>query len=84
MAFGENGASVDRVMIGGRTVFHGGRLLTIDEADLRTRAEQAARRLDESNAETFVSASAVSRLVGAFCAAQGCEMHSPRRKIRIS
>jgi 5-methylthioadenosine/S-adenosylhomocysteine deaminase len=84
MAFGENGASVDRVMIGGRTVFHDGRLLTIDEADLRSRAEQAARRLDEANAETFVSASAVSRLVGAFCAAQGCEVHSPRRKLRIS
>jgi 5-methylthioadenosine/S-adenosylhomocysteine deaminase len=84
MAFGENGASVDRVMIGGRSVFHEGRLLTIDEEDLRSRAEQAARRLDESNAETFASGANVSRLVGAFCAAQGCEMHSPRRKLRIS
>lgn len=67
-------------MIGGRTVFRDGRLSTIDEADLRSRVEQEARRPDQSKAETFVSASAVSRLVGAFCAAQGCEMHSPRRK----
>jgi 5-methylthioadenosine/S-adenosylhomocysteine deaminase len=84
MAFGENGASVDKVMIGGRIVFRDGKLLTIDEAALRGRAEEAARRLDASNAETFVSLAAVSRLVGTFCAAQGCNMHSPRRKLRIS
>ena len=53
---GENGASMDRVMIGGRTVFRDGRLSTIDEADLRSRVEQEARRPDQSKAETFVSA----------------------------
>ena len=84
MVFGENGASVDAVMIGGRIVFCDGRLLTLDEAALRRRAEEAARRLDEANAEIFASGARVSRLVGAFCAAQGCDMHSPRRKLRIS
>jgi guanine deaminase len=83
MVFGENGASVDTVMIGGRVVFHDGKLLTLDEAALRRRAEEAARRLDEANAEVFASGAKVSRLVGAFCAAQGCGMHAPRRKIRI-
>jgi len=58
--------------------------LTLDEAALRRRAEEAAHRLDEANAEIFVSGARVSRLVGAFCAAQGCDMHSPRRKLRIS
>jgi len=84
MVFGENGGSVDTVMVGGRVVFRNGRLLTLDEAALRRRAEEAAHRLDEANAEIFVSGARVSRLVGAFCAAQGCDMHSPRRKLRIS
>ena len=84
MLFGENGASVDTVMIGGRIVFRDGRLLTLDEAALRRRAEEAARRLDEANADLFASGAKISRLVGAFCAAQGCGLHSPQRKIRIS
>jgi 5-methylthioadenosine/S-adenosylhomocysteine deaminase len=82
MVFGENGASVDTVMIGGRLVFHDGRLLTLDEVALRYRAEDAARRLDEANTEVFATGSRVSRLVGAFCAAQSCGMHSGRRKLR--
>lgn len=82
MVFGENGASVDTVMIGGRIVFREGRLLTLDEARLRSRAEEAARRLDEANAELFVSGAKVARLVGAFCAMQACELHSSRRKLR--
>jgi 5-methylthioadenosine/S-adenosylhomocysteine deaminase len=81
MIFGENGASVDTVMIGGRIVFHDGRLLTLDEVALRHRAEEAARRLDEANAEVFARGSEVSRLVCAFCAAQDCGMHSWRRKV---
>jgi 5-methylthioadenosine/S-adenosylhomocysteine deaminase len=84
LVFGENAASVKTVMIGGRIVLHDGKLLTLDEAALRARAQEAARRLDESNADVFVSGATVSRLVGAFCAAQGCGMHAPRRKLRIS
>jgi 5-methylthioadenosine/S-adenosylhomocysteine deaminase len=82
MVFGENGTSVDTVMIGGRIVFRDDRLLTLDEVALRHRAEEAARRLDETNAEVFASGSRVSRLVGAFCAAQSCGMHSGRRTLR--
>jgi len=82
LVFGENGASVDTVMIGGRIVFHHGKLLTLDEARLRSRAEEAARRLDLANADFFISNAKVARLVGAFCAAQGCDMHGPCRKIR--
>ena len=50
-------------MIGGRIVFSGGKLLTLDEAALRRRAEEAAHRLDEANAELFTSGAKVSRLV---------------------
>ena len=82
MVFGENAASVDTVMIGGRIVFHDGKLLTLDEASLRSRAEEAAQRLDETNAEVFASSAGVARLVGAFCAAQGCGAHAWARKLR--
>jgi 5-methylthioadenosine/S-adenosylhomocysteine deaminase len=82
MVFGENGTSVDTVMIGGRIVFRDDRLLTLDEVALRHRAAEAARRLDETGAEVFASGSRVSRLVGVFCAAQSCGMHSGRRKLR--
>jgi 5-methylthioadenosine/S-adenosylhomocysteine deaminase len=82
MVFGENGASVDTVMIGGRTVFHDGKLLTLDEASLRRRAEEAARRLDDADPSTLASTAKISRLVGAFCAAQGCGVHSLRQKLR--
>jgi guanine deaminase len=80
--FGENGASVDTVMIGGRIVFHDGKLLTLDETLLRSRAEDAARRLDEADAGSAASGAKISRLVGAFCAAQGCGVHAPRQKLR--
>jgi 5-methylthioadenosine/S-adenosylhomocysteine deaminase len=82
MVFGENAASVDTVMIGGNIVFQGGKLLTLDEASLRHRAEEAARRLDETNAEAFASGARLSHLVGAFCAAQGCGAHAWSRKLR--
>jgi 5-methylthioadenosine/S-adenosylhomocysteine deaminase len=82
LVFGENGASVDTVMIGGRIVFQGGKLLTLDEAALRRRAEEAARRLDEANADLFVSGAGIAHIVGAFCAAQGCGVHGWHRKLR--
>jgi hypothetical protein len=54
LVLSENGASVDAVMIGGRIVFRDGKLLTLDETALRRGAEEAAGRLDESNADLFV------------------------------
>jgi guanine deaminase len=81
MVFGENGASVQSVMIGGRVVLRDGELLTLDEALLRQQAEAAARRLDEANTDLYASGTALSRLVGAFCAAQGCIGHPLPRKL---
>ena len=84
MVFGENGASVQTVMIGGRIVFQDGKLLTLDESALRQQAQQAANRLDDANAGVFASAATVARLVGTFCAAQGCTGHRLPRKLSLA
>jgi 5-methylthioadenosine/S-adenosylhomocysteine deaminase len=84
MVFGENGASVQTVMIGGRIVFHDGKLLTLDESLLRQQAQEAANRLDTANAGTYATAATVARLVGAFCAAQGCTGHTLPRKLSLA
>jgi len=47
---GESGAAVTSVMIGGRRVLDGGRLLTVDEAKVRREAQSAIARLTEANA----------------------------------
>src|ERR1700712_1501185 len=82
--FGENGASVDTVMIGGRVVLHGGKLLTLDESALRRQAQEAANRLDHADGGSTASTTMVARLVGAFCAAQGCLGHPMPRKLQLS
>ncbi len=84
MVFGENGASVHTVMIGGRIVFHDAKLLTLDESLLRRQAQEAANRLDQANAGTYASAATVAQLVGAFCAAQGCTGHALPRKLKLA
>ena len=84
MVFGENGASVQTVMIGGRVVLHDGKLLTLDEALLRRQAEAAAHRLDQANADLYASGAVIARLVGAFCAAQGCTGHQLPRKLSLA
>jgi 5-methylthioadenosine/S-adenosylhomocysteine deaminase len=84
MVFGENGASVHTVMIGGRIVFQDGKLLTLDEAALRRQAQEAAGRLDRANAGAFATAATVARLVGTFCAAQGCTGHTLPRKLSLA
>jgi hypothetical protein len=71
-------------MIGGRIVFQDGRLLTLDENGLRREAEEAAGRLDRANASTYASAATVARLVGTFCAAQGCSGHAMRGKLSLA
>ena len=71
MVNGENGAAVDRVLVGGRLVVEHGRLLTIDEAALRRQAQAAAERLDALNAEGRNLAQALRPWVSAFCCGVG-------------
>jgi 5-methylthioadenosine/S-adenosylhomocysteine deaminase len=81
MVFAENGAAVDSVMIGGRFVLRGGQLLTIDEARLRRRAEEAAARLDDANAGAMRAAEPVRALVGHFCLAHARMPFHVRRRL---
>lgn len=67
---GESGLAIDRVMIGGRLVLEHGRLLTVDEAKVRARAEAAIERLRGANAQALAAARALEPFVGAFCVRQ--------------
>jgi hypothetical protein len=51
---------------------------------LRRKAEEAADRLDQANAGAYVTAPALARLVGTFCAAQGCTGHAMPRKLSLA
>jgi guanine deaminase len=64
---GENGASVESVMIDGRFVLRHGKLLTVDEAKLRADAERARERLIAANAEVGEASGKFAKVVGAFC-----------------
>ena len=71
LVHGENGAAVDRVIVGGRIVVEHGRVTTVDEVDLRRSAEAAAQRLDALNAEGRGLAQALRPWVSAFCCGVG-------------
>jgi len=77
----ESGAAIDAVMIGGRFVLRGGRLLTVDEAKLRRMAEAARARLDTANEGALRVARALEDWVGAFCIAQARAPGLPRRRL---
>jgi guanine deaminase len=79
LVFAENGAAVHSVMVDGRLILEAGRLLTIDEASLRRRAEEAAARLDAANAESFALAESAAHIVGAFCIAHARADHPIHR-----
>jgi 5-methylthioadenosine/S-adenosylhomocysteine deaminase len=80
MVFAESGSAIDRVMIGGRVVFEGGTLTTIDEAKLRRQAEEAAARLDSANEGARKMAASIHDFVGTFCVAHGrADCHIRRR-----
>jgi guanine deaminase len=71
LVHGENGAAVDRVLVGGRLVVDSGRVLTVDEPALRRQAQAAAERLDALNAEGRHLAAALRPWVSAFCCGMG-------------
>ena len=81
VAFAENGAAIDKVMIDGRLVLADGRLLTVDESEVRRRAEAARQRLDAANAEAFATARPFRDLVGHFCLAHACAPYPVHRRL---
>ena len=78
---GESGTAVDAVMVGGRFVLRGGRLLTVDEAKLRREAEFARDRLDGANQGARRIAHALESWVGEFCIAQARRPGLPHRHL---
>lgn len=63
----ESGASVDTVIVDGRLVVAGGRVLTVDEDRLRRRAQAAAERLRAANTERFELARRLTPYIAAAC-----------------
>jgi 5-methylthioadenosine/S-adenosylhomocysteine deaminase len=65
----ETGASVDTVVVGGRVVLRAGRVLGVDEARLRERAQAAADRLQAQNAAGFALAAEIAPYLATACRA---------------
>ena len=80
LVLAENGAAIDSVMIDGRFVLRGGRMLTLDETRLRRQVEAAVERLDAANAGATEAAEPFRDLVGHFCLAHArAPFHLHRR-----
>jgi len=63
----EDGTAVDSVMIGGRMVVENRRVLSVDLARLRERAEAARERLAAANADDRLLYEALAPVVGSYC-----------------
>ena len=63
----EDGTAVDSVMIGGRMVVENRRVLSVDLARLRERAEAARERLAAANADNRLLYEALAPVVGSYC-----------------
>ena len=67
LVYSETGADVDTVLVGGRRVVEGGRVLGVDEKDLCHRAQAAAERVRGSNVEAFALSERLLPFVRAAC-----------------
>lgn len=67
LVFAEEGRSITRVMVGGRTVVEDGQLLTIDYPALRTRLNDRAREIFAANAARREMLTAIEPFVKHFC-----------------
>jgi 5-methylthioadenosine/S-adenosylhomocysteine deaminase len=80
---GESGAAVDKVMIDGRMVMDGRRLLTVNEEKVRDQAERSAARLKGATAEKLAFARSLERYVAAFCVAHAQQPWGAHRSILL-
>lgn len=67
--YAETGADVDSVLIGGRLVLDRGRIVTVDESRLRSRAQEAADRLRNGNDQAWALAERLRPFLRAACRA---------------
>jgi 5-methylthioadenosine/S-adenosylhomocysteine deaminase len=71
LVFGESGAGVRTVLVGGEPVFMQGRVTAVHELTLRSAARQAAMRLDGDCASAAALAEAAYPALASFCCAGG-------------
>jgi 5-methylthioadenosine/S-adenosylhomocysteine deaminase len=67
VVFCEDGTGIDRVMVGGRIVVEGGRVLGVDMPKLAQEASESVRRLDEVNAGARELVQALEPVVLEYC-----------------
>ena len=79
LVFCETGGGVDTVLVGGRVVVQGGRVLTVDEAELKRKLQRAAERLREQNRGEWALAERLAPIVGRVCRALAREPYPLNR-----
>jgi 5-methylthioadenosine/S-adenosylhomocysteine deaminase len=67
IVFAEDGTGVQSVMVGGKWVLRDRQLLSVDLAQLKSKAEEAVERLKAANAEARALAEKLHPYVGQFC-----------------
>jgi 5-methylthioadenosine/S-adenosylhomocysteine deaminase len=75
----EDGTAVASVMVDGRMVYDGGRFAHVNLADLRVKAQEAAERLRNVNAEARELAARLEPVVASFCGGLAHSAHHIRR-----
>ena len=81
---GEDGTGVESVMIGGRMVLEGRRMVTVDEAKLARDAQAAAERLAAVNADARALAERLEGPVGRYAVALSREDYHIERHARCT
>ena len=69
LVYAETGAGVETVIVGGRIVVHGGRVLAVDEEALRRKAQAAAEDLRARNRPEWDLVDRLAPVVGQVCRA---------------
>jgi len=77
----EHGGALDKVMVGGRLVVDGGRVLTVDLVALRAEVERAVDRLRADAADGRELAARLEPIVGSFCVGLAREPYHVQRYI---
>jgi len=67
---GESGLAIDGVMVGGRWVLRDGRMISVDEARLRSQVAETAERLAAATAARQDASRALEPYLTAFCLSQ--------------
>ena len=79
LVFCETGGGVETVLVGGRVVVEGGRVLTVDETQLKKKVQIAADRLREQNRGEWALADRLAPIVGRVCRALAREPYPLNR-----